>query len=165
MAEENLLLTLPPEEAVPVGGLLLAECERIISVLGEDGVHPLSAAELKKLSEKAGAKARDPFRPVLMGDVLLDWAEADSIGLHELKDMLPLHETIMMSYASTLIGMGAQAIKRSMLVTAGNDKRLLDTIEDDALREGIIAARLKMLGNYIERKLYALSLGVMAYQE
>lgn len=164
MADDDMV-AIPPEEAVPVGGLLLAECERIISVLGEDGVRPLGAADLKKLSEATGAKVRDPFRPVLMGDVLLDWAEADSVGLHELKDMLPLHETIMMAYASILIGMGAKAIKRSMLVTAGNDKRLLDTIEDEAKREGIIAARLKMLGNYIERKLYALSLGVMAYQE
>ena len=152
------------EEDMPaLGGLLLAECERVISALGEDGVRPLPAAELKKISEKVGKGS--PFNPVLIGDVLLDWAGSDSVSLQDLKSIIPMHEVLMASYLNTLMGMGAKEIRRGMLIAAGNDKRLIESIEDDSIRSGIIAARLKTFGNYIERKLYALSLGVMAYQE
>lgn len=163
MMEETTAVQVPEEEMPAIGGMLLAECERVISALGEDGVRPLPQSELKKISEKAGKGA--PFNPVLIGDVLLDWADADSVSLHDLKAVIPVNEALMASYVNTLIGMGAKEIKRGMLIAAGNDKRLIESIEDDGVRTGIIAARLKTLGNYIERKLYALSLGVMAYQE
>jgi hypothetical protein len=90
---------------------------------------------------------------------------AEAVDLSDLKGMLPPHEVLMALYIDGLAGMGTKVIPRTMLVAAGNDRKLLDSVEDEALQERILASRLSTLNNYTERKLYALSLGVMAYQE
>jgi hypothetical protein len=166
LRQENML---PPQvdgEAVAVGSMQVRRCEIVIATLGEDGVKPLAQAEMQKLQEKASPPgSRDPFRPVLIGDALLDWSAAEAIGLSDLKAMLPAHEVLMALYIDGLAGMGAKVIPRTMLVAAGNDRKVLEGMEDEISQERVIASRLKALNNYMERKLYALSLGVMAYQE
>ena len=166
MRQENMLPPQEEGEAVAIGSTLIRVCENAIATLGEGGAKPLPPVEIKRMHEQVGATgARDPFRPVLLGNALLDWSEARAIGLHDLKSMLPIHEVLMGYYIDALLGMGAKEIPRGMLVKAGHDRRLLDTLEDVLLRERFITSRLQSLGDYTERKLYALSLGVMAYQE
>lgn len=166
MIQEKVLPPPSPEEVSARGGAMVRACEHVIGMLGEDaGLRPIASEELKSLFailDEAGK--RDPFSPVVMDSAFIDWSRADAVGLLDIRRMLPKHETHMAAYVDTLVGMGVETLPRAVLVSAGKDRRLLESIEDDGIRNRILAARLQKLGSYAERKVYALALAVMAYQ-
>jgi hypothetical protein len=167
---------LAPERKVPVqdaevespGRLLLARCERIIARLGEDGVKPLSPSEFKKVRNELGygtpEMRESAMRPLVIGPNILNWTDLDEIKLEMLREMLPREDAVISSYLETLANMGATSIERTIFVQAAWDHAFIERIADEALIERFLATRLKAFDDYLSRKIYAFSLGLMGFR-
>lgn len=162
----------PSPEVRPIASVLLARCERVLQKLGQDGTDPFKPEELKKLREKiAGgaesrAPARDPFRPVRIGESDINWAETDQLVLADLGVLLKKTEGFdqLVAHLERLTNLGVRGLSRSLLAQASRDVALLMLMEDDALRGRYIATRLTMFKSYPDRKAYGLALGLMEFQ-
>jgi len=164
----------PSLEIRPVGSVLLAHSERVLAKLGEDGVEPLRPEELKRLKDRIAQGAdpdaigANPFRPVVIGGLELNWAEFESMPLADISTRLRELEGFerMTAHIDRLAkDLGVKGISRSMLAQASWDRAYLGHIRDEALRDRYIATRLAALPNLPDRKAYGLALGLMEFQE
>jgi len=168
---------LTPEKRAPVEGgegeslgkRLLARCERVITSLGEDGVKPLSPTEFKKIRDSLGygtpEMRKSAIRPITIGTNVLNWADLDEIKLETLKEAIPHEEAVVASYLETLANMGAKSIERTILIQAAWDHAVIEKIRDENLIERFLATRLKAFDDYLSRKVYAFSLGLMGFRK
>lgn len=166
--QERKPLPIYGDEIQMRGGMLM-KCERVIASLGEDGVKPMAAAEFKKVKAELGFGTPEMkavvTRPLFLGPQVLDWQKTESVHLDLLKAVLPREELIVHSQLEAVSGMGAKELNRQILMQASWDYACMERISDEGLVERFLATRLKTFDDYLSRKLYAFSLGLMEFRE